>query len=178
MVANQKFDDRRLLCGDPEAFAGLPSHPRPDFAVVARIALAQVVHQGGQQQRPGPAHPEPNPPQPVIALSQGQAPFQCQDRVLVDCVFVIVVELQEIAGVGKAGNKSLEPAGLMEAVKQVGEPRSPLQLGNWRGRQQPDEGLDRVGGRRWRRAGSLVVVCRGAARGRGSHSLPGGGVDR
>ena len=108
--------------------------------------LAEVVNEQREQHQPLPPDLPPGGPEPALVGREGVRLFDRHDAVLVHRVLVVVVELQQIAGVGELGDDPLEQSHVVQPTQ--GRTETPRLLEQ---RQEPGPRrlVDRVGmGRR------------------------------
>ena len=157
MFEHEKFDDLSLVGRQAESGRHVAGHPRPQLAVVLDESLAEVVDQQCQEYGLLAVDLPPRIAEPAGFILHFGSPFNGHDAVLVDGVFMVVVELQQMPGVGELGDQDLKRPHLVQPAQCVSQaPR----LG-----EEPEEPLPGGVGRRQTR--SL-----------GAHRGPGGVVDR
>ena len=84
-------------------------------------SLPQVVEQEREQERPATGELPPRPSEPRVVPGERRGAFDGEDAVLVHRVLVVVVELQQVPGVGEPGHEDLEDAHVVELPQRVPE---------------------------------------------------------
>ena len=159
MLEHEELDDLDLVGRQSQPAADVAGDPRPEHAVVLDEALADVVQEQREQQRPLAAEGPPLRAQPVVGRRAGRHPLDGQQAVLVHGVLVKAVELQQVAGVGELRDQDLEHAHVVQPAERRGD------LG--RMGEQAEEGL----------VGRPVGLAGQRGHG-GPHRLPGVSGDR
>ena len=170
MPVNEKFHNPRLILREHQARRHIPGHTGSELTVILHKSLPEIVNQQRHKQRPLPSDLAPDGGQPALLVAQSHRLLHRHKAVLVDGVFVIVVELQEVPGMAEFGNDPFQQPHLMEPPQRLGQPLRPLKQS-----QKSSPGFVFQGTRGSGRTLHSIAIDR---TGRSPHSLPGGMVDR
>ena len=122
MLVHQKLERLGLAQRQPQPLGGFLGNPQADFAVVFDKTLAQVVNQQGQVQRSLLLDAAVDAAQQARIGDEIGGPLDRQDAMLVDRVLVILVELQQAAGMREGGNDFFQHAQLVQPPQQLAQP--------------------------------------------------------
>ena len=118
---HQELERFRIFDFESEALGYLLSNSAADFRVILLVSLAEIVNQQRKVEYPLVLQMDVGVAQGVFSVGKPRRLLDRTNAVLVDRVFMVLVELQQTPGVGKIGNDLFQHAKLQQPPQQLAQ---------------------------------------------------------